>query len=66
MALCVFVCNGCGKQEESHDFDTWGRAIKPAGWYSRGDKDGCQLACSRDCIQTVSEETGKTSVVLPF
>lgn len=38
---------------------------KPPQWFQRSDKDGIQIACSRECIEEISKRTGKTSVVLP-
>ena len=58
-----YICDGCGKRESgSHNGLRW---FKPYGWYQRGDDDGPQEACSRECIEKVAEKTGKTSVVLP-
>ena len=61
---CKFVCDGCGK-EEAGEFvaQSW---IKPRDWYQRSDGDGSQVACSRQCIDTVASKTGKTRVVLPI
>jgi len=60
-----FICDGCGKRApaaKSYD----GRSIKPVKWFSRRDKDGEQFACSRKCIDKISQATGKTGVVLPW
>lgn len=62
---CVFRCDGCGKREPG----THGRLgdwHKPSHWYQRGDEDGMQLACSRDCIDRIAAKSGKTGVVLPI
>ncbi len=40
--------------------------FKPSSWFERGDKDGAQTACSRECIETIAAKTGKTGVVLPI
>ena len=59
-----FICDGCGKRCPG-TFSN-GQWHKPALWYQRSDEDGPQLACSRECIETIAEKTGKTSVVLPI
>ena len=64
MARVIFVCDGCGKQEDGF-FSRHGDAFKPADWYARTDDDGTQLACSRPCIDKIAKASGKTSVVLP-
>lgn len=64
MARVIFVCDGCGCQEDG-GFNRMGAAFKPGQWYQRSDDDGTQLACSRSCLKIVSEKSGKTSVVLP-
>lgn len=60
---CEFICDGCGvrKAGESNGLN-W---FKPRDWFERSDKDGTQTACSRDCIDKIAEQTGKTSVILP-
>ena len=60
----IFKCDGCGRQEEGW-FNSMGKATKPNHWYQRSDKDGTQVACSRRCIETVAELSGKTACVLP-
>ena len=60
---CIFECDGCGKQVEVERSP--GGWFKPSDWYERSDKDGGQIACSRECIEKVAKESGKTSVVLP-
>lgn len=65
MAKVIFICDGCGKQEEG-SFSRSGDALKPRLWYQRSDDEGVQLACSRRCIKRVAEKTGKTSLVLPI
>jgi len=55
------TCDGCGRDS--------GRTVaegKPSAWYERSDADGTQRACSRACITTIAERTGKTRVVLPW
>lgn len=60
----IAVCDGCGKQEPMfHSGQSW---HKPPQWFQRSDKDGVQLACSRDCIDTVAAKSGKTRAVLPI
>lgn len=61
---CKFICDGCGA-EAPGEFAN-GQWFKPRLWFQRSDKDGPQTVCSRPCIDTVSERTGKTSVVAPF
>ena len=58
------ICDGCGRREPMHNNGRdW---FKPRDWYERGDEDGLQTACSRDCLKRVAERTGKTAVVLPI
>jgi hypothetical protein len=64
MARVIFECDGCKKQEEGYFVDS--RAIKPDKWYSRSDKEGTQIACSRECIDKIAKETNKTRVIMPF
>lgn len=59
------ICDGCGKREPMIDGET-GTHLKPFKWYQRSDKDGIQLACSRECIDKIAAKTGKTKVVLPL
>lgn len=54
----TFTCDGCGKTHTGE--------MKPWDWYVRMDDDGEQFACSRKCIETTAEKTGKTRVVLPW
>lgn len=58
-----FICDGCGKEAEGLCIN--GDWCKPSSWYQRSDKDGGQLACSRECIESVAKKTGKTGLVLP-
>lgn len=61
---CEFICDGCGKRARASDN---GRDyFKPRQWFQRGDKDGIQDACSRECIEKIAKDTGKTDVVLPI
>lgn len=60
---CKFICDGCGKEEPATQTHT--DFHKPRLWFQRSDKDGIQVACSRDCIEKISEKTGKTGLVLP-
>ena len=59
----IAICDGCGEQlpamSNGHDW------FKPRSWYERSDKDGIQIACSRECIEKIAERTGKTDVILP-
>ncbi len=60
---CEYICDGCGKRTKAtHNGCDW---FKPNTWFQRSDDDGPQDACSRECIEEVSKETGKTAVVLP-
>lgn len=60
---CEYICDGCLTRMPA--LDNGRDYIKPDGWYKRADKDGIQVACSRECIEKIAEKTGKTSVVLP-
>ncbi len=60
-----FICDGCGKRTPA-EMGRSGDAFKPRSWYARGDDDGQQHACSRECIEKIAEKTGKTAVVLPI
>lgn len=62
---CKYICDGCGKEAEAVHYDRLGWS-KPPSWYQRSDKDGPQDACSRACIDKISEASGKTGVVLPI
>lgn len=60
-----FICDGCGRRApavEGRD----GNYHKPRSWFQRSDDDGIQLACNRECIKKIAEDSGKTSVVLPI
>ena len=61
----IYRCDGCGKEAPAEKAYN-GRSIKPHKWYSRSDKDGEQIACSRACIELISKKTGKTGVVAPW
>ena len=59
------TCDGCGKRAPmvpgtDHNWH------KPHSWFQRSDEEGIQDACSRECIEKVAANTGKTSVVLPI
>lgn len=59
------ICDGCGKREPMiHGND--GLFHKPSKWFSRSDDDGIQIACSRECIDKVAKETGKSRSILPW
>jgi hypothetical protein len=62
---CEFICDGCGKRASGWANRT-GEWFKPHLWYMRGDEDGTQIACSRECIDKISKTTGKTNVVIPI
>ncbi len=59
------ICDCCGKREKMTAALN-GEWHKPRNWYERSDKDGIQTACSRECIDEISQKSGKTSVVLPI
>ena len=64
MSKVMFYCDGCGVKGRGIN----GRGCeyhKPSAWFARKDKDGVQLACSRECIDRIAKKTKKTSVVLP-
>lgn len=61
---CKFICDGC-KKENSGIYSS-GSWYKPTTWYERSDGDGVQTACSQECIEKISNQTGKTKVVMPF
>lgn len=65
MSKVIFVCDGCGCQEEGF-FNGNGDAVKPRHWFQRSDKEGVQMACSRTCIDKVAKQSGKTSLVSPI
>ncbi len=60
-----WICDGCGKREPGTPTRS-GDWIKPRYWYERADEDGIQTACSRECIDKIAEQSGKTGVVLPI
>lgn len=64
---CVYICDGCGKKEPGRYLSTNPSAswLKPYSWFQRGDKDGIQDACSRECIEKIAARTGKTKTVIP-
>ena len=43
------------------EFGKNGTWWKPRHWYERSDEDGIQTACSRECIDKISEKSGKTN-----
>lgn len=63
---CKFVCDGCGKEVPARYYASSYDYTKPIDWFQRGDKDGIQDACSRECIEIIAKKTGKTAVVAPF
>jgi len=58
------ICDGCGKRAPMDHYH--GKWFKPNSWFERSDEDGCQTACSRECIKKIADKSGKTGVVLPF
>lgn len=61
---CEFICDGCGRRAPaSRGAVAW---FSPNSWFQRGDDDGIQDACSRECVDKIAEKTGKTKVVLPI
>ena len=61
-----YICDGCGKREKAVDYQNGRGWAKPPLWFQRGDKDGLQDACSRECIDKIAKKSGKTDVVLPI
>lgn len=59
------ICDGCGKEAPMFVGER-GDYFKPPSWFQRSDKDGIQLACSRECIAKIAAKTGKTDLVAPF
>ena len=62
---CKYICDGCGKEAKATSSEYSGYD-KPHSWFQRRDKDGAQDACSRECIEKIAKESGKTACVLPF
>jgi hypothetical protein len=62
---CEMICDGCGKREPAYE-NQHGDFIKPREWFQRSDKDGIQLACSRECIKITAARSGKTGLVAPI
>lgn len=62
--MVEFICDGCGKRQTAMVTER-GDFFKPHAWYQRTDEDGTQVACSRECIEKVAQDTGKTNLVLP-
>lgn len=60
-----YICDGCGAEAKA-TYGIHGDAFKPRDWYERSDPYKPQHACSRQCIEKVAKETGKTDVVLPI
>ena len=62
-----FICDGCGKEAPAEYVRNGGPGwFKPRSWFQRQDEDGPQDACSRECVEKIAKESGKTGVVLPF
>ena len=62
---CKYICDGCGKEEMAIQ-SPYGDFFKPKDWFQRSDKEGIQVACCRNCIDKVAENSGKTRVILPI
>lgn len=62
---CKFICDGCGKEAPAVSYKERGW-FKPTKWYQRGDEDGIQDACCRECIEKIAAKSGKTGCVLPI
>lgn len=65
---CEYTCDGCGKKEKAAYYPGNPSAgyHKPEKWFERGDDEGMQVACSRECVEKISKESGKTAVILPI
>ena len=61
-----YICDGCEKREDAVVASGTHGWAKPPKWYQRRDEDGPQDACSRKCIETIAEKTGKNAMVLPW
>jgi hypothetical protein len=61
---CKYICDGCGRERTG--LPTLGGYSHPPEWFQRGDDDGNQDACSRECIDTIAAKSGKTRCVLPI
>jgi hypothetical protein len=58
------ICDGCGKRAPmEYGGHNW---HKPPSWFERSDDDGPQTACSRECIDKIAAQTGKTRCILPI
>jgi hypothetical protein len=64
MSQVTYRCDGCNIEAPGVYYN--GDFHKPHLWFIRSDDDGAQIACSRKCIDKISELSGKTKVVLPF
>lgn len=62
---CKYICDGCEKEAPGQPGRD-GNFHKPDAWFQRSDEDGIQVACSRECIDTIAKKSGKTGVVLPI
>lgn len=60
-----FFCDGCGK-EGAAEINRMGDTFKPRHWFQRTDEEGTQHACSRECVDKVAANSGKTRVILPI
>lgn len=58
------ICDGCGKRAPMAEINN--QFFKPMSWFQRSDKDGIQVACSRECISKIAKKSGKTDMVLPI
>lgn len=58
-----YICDGCGVRAPALSMAHG--SFKPPSWFARGDDDGEQHACCRECIAKIAKKSGKTSTVLP-
>ncbi len=58
-------CDGCGAETDAK-IGPKGEILKPSYWYQCTDKDGTQIACSRNCITLIAKKTGKSAIVAPW
>lgn len=61
-----WICDGCGKRAPADMSAPPRQFLKPRYWYERSGGDGIQTACSRECIDKVATQSGKTRMVLPI
>jgi hypothetical protein len=54
---CVFRCDNCAREAPAERGERGYQ--KPPSWFQRGDSDGVQDACSRDCAIEINRRSGK-------